>query len=136
MIYLVLLISFFYATLILLYKTAWNKISESKEVNYNDKVSVVVACRNEETNIKNLIKDISKDLNLKTVTFMDNEINLNKKFNKISMNNLVQKEFGCDVLSMDNKKLYKLCVKYKLDIDNLVKDMVESDIEYVTNYGY
>ena len=58
MIYIVLLISFFYATLILLYKIAWNKISESKEVNYNDTVSVVVACRNEETNIKNLIKDI------------------------------------------------------------------------------
>ena len=58
MIYLVLLISFFYVTLILLYKTAWNKISESKEVNYNDTVSVVVACRNEETNIKHLIKDI------------------------------------------------------------------------------
>ena len=58
MIYIVLLISFVYATLILLYKIAWNEISESKEVNYNDKVSVVVACRNEETNIKNLIKDI------------------------------------------------------------------------------
>jgi len=58
MIYIVLLISFVYATLILLYKIAWNKISESKEVNYNDTVSVVVACRNEETNIKNLIKDI------------------------------------------------------------------------------
>ena len=58
MIYIVLLISFVYATLILLYKIAWNEISESKEVNYNDKVSVVVACRNEEKNIKNLIKDI------------------------------------------------------------------------------
>ena len=58
MIYIILLISFVYATLILLYKIAWNKISESKEVNYNDNVSVVVACRNEETNIKNLIKDI------------------------------------------------------------------------------
>ena len=58
MIYIVLLISFVYATLILLYKIAWNKISESKEVNYNDTVSVVVACRNEEKNIKNLIKDI------------------------------------------------------------------------------
>ena len=58
MIYIVLLISFFYATLILLYKIAWNKISKSNSVNYNDTVSVVVACRNEETNIKNLIKDI------------------------------------------------------------------------------
>ena len=58
MIYITLLISLFYATLILLYRISWNKISESKEVNYNDTVSVVVACRNEEQNIKNLIKDI------------------------------------------------------------------------------
>ena len=58
MIYIVLSICFIYATLILLYKIAWNKISESKEVNYNDTVSVVVACRNEETNIKNLIKEL------------------------------------------------------------------------------
>ena len=58
MIYIVLSICFIYATLIILYKIAWNKISESKEVNYNDTVSVVVACRNEETNIKNLIKDV------------------------------------------------------------------------------
>ncbi|HJM16243.1 MAG TPA: glycosyltransferase, partial [Flavobacteriales bacterium] len=58
MIYIVLLICFIYATLILLYKIAWNKISESKEVNNNNTVSVVVACRNEEQNIKNLIKDV------------------------------------------------------------------------------
>ena len=58
MIYITLLISLFYATLILLYRISWNKISESKEVNYNDTVSVVVACRNEEKNIKNLIKDV------------------------------------------------------------------------------
>ena len=58
MIYITLLISLFYATLILLYRISWNEINESKEVNYNDTVSVVVACRNEEQNIKNLIKDI------------------------------------------------------------------------------
>ena len=66
---------------------------------------------------EDLIKNISKDLNLDTVKFMDNEIYLNKKFNKISMNDLVQKELGCDVLSMDSKELYNLCIKYKLDID-------------------
>ena len=58
MIYIILLISLFYATLILLYRISWNKISESKKVNHNDTVSVVVACRNEEQNIKNLIQDI------------------------------------------------------------------------------
>ena len=48
---------------------------------------------------------------------MDNEIYLNKKFNKISMNDLVQKELGCDVLSMDDKQLYTLCIDHKLDVD-------------------
>ena len=66
---------------------------------------------------EDLIKNISKDLNLDTVKFMDNEIYLNKKFNKISMNDLVQKELGCDVLSMDDKQLYTLCIDHKLDVD-------------------
>ena len=64
-----------------------------------------------------LIKDISKDLKLKTVTFMGNEIVLNKKFNKISMNDLIQNELGCDVLGMSNKQLYELCIKHKLKIN-------------------
>ena len=58
MIYIVLLICFIYSTQILLYEKAWNKISKNKEVNNNDKISVVVACRNEEKNIKNLRKDV------------------------------------------------------------------------------
>jgi len=66
---------------------------------------------------EDLIKNISKDLNLDTVKFMDNEIYLNKKFKKISMNDLVQKELGCDVLSMDDKQLYTLCIEHKLDVD-------------------
>ena len=66
---------------------------------------------------EDLIKNISKALDLKIVKFMGNEINLNKKFNKISMNDLLQKELGCDILSMNNKELYKLCIKHKLDID-------------------
>ena len=66
---------------------------------------------------EDLIKNISKDLNLDTVKFMDNEIYLNKKFKKISMNDLIQKELGCDVLSMDDKQLYALCIEHKLDVD-------------------
>ena len=64
-----------------------------------------------------LIKDISKSLDLETVAFMDNKIHLNKKFHKISMKDLVEKELGCNVLSMDANELYNLCIKYKLDID-------------------
>ena len=58
MIYIALCICFIYSTLIFIYKIAWNKISESNELNNNDNISVVVACRNEEKNIKYLIKDV------------------------------------------------------------------------------
>ena len=66
---------------------------------------------------EDLIKDIGKALNLKTVTFMNNKIHLNKKFNKISMTDLIQNELGYDVLNMNNNQLYELCKKYKLDIN-------------------
>jgi len=77
---------------------------------YSDVNDMMLLC-------EELIKDISKIFKLKTVKFMGNEINLSKKFNKVSMDDLVQKEFGCDVLNMNNKELYNLCVKHKLDID-------------------
>ena len=41
-----------------LYTKSWNSISSPKVVNTKDIVSVVVACRNEESNIVNLIRDI------------------------------------------------------------------------------
>ena len=42
-----------------------------------------------------------------------------------------------DSLLADSSKAKKLLKwKPKVSFDNLVKDMVESDIEYVTNYGY
>ena len=77
---------------------------------YSDVNDMMVLC-------EELIKDISKIFKLKTVKFMGNEINLSKKFDKVSMNDLVQKEFNCDVLNMNNKELYNLCTKHKLDID-------------------
>ena len=77
---------------------------------YSDVNDMMILC-------EDLIKNISKDLKLETVSFMGNEINLSKRFNKISMNDLLQKELGCDVLSMDNKELFELCKKHKLDIN-------------------
>ena len=77
---------------------------------YSDVNGMMLLC-------ESLIKDISESLKLKNITFMGNEINLSKKFNKVSMTDLVEEEFGCDVLSMNNKELYKLCKDYKLDID-------------------
>ena len=66
---------------------------------------------------ENLIKDVSKSLEIEAVEFMGNKINLSKNFYKISMNDLIKKELDCDVLSMDNHQLYALCKTYKLDVD-------------------
>ena len=77
---------------------------------YSDVNDIMILC-------EELIKDISKAFKLTAVKFMGNEINLNKEFNKVSMSDLVQKEFDCDVLNMNDKELYNLCLKYKLDVD-------------------
>ena len=77
---------------------------------YSDVNDMMVLC-------EELIKDISKTLKLETVNFLGNEINLNKKFNKVSMSDLIQKEFSIDVLNMNNHELYDLCFKRKLDVD-------------------
>jgi len=77
---------------------------------YSDVSDMMILC-------EDLIKDIAKNLNLKTVEFMGNQINLNKKFNKISMNDLVQNELDCDVLSMSNTELYKLCKNSNVDVN-------------------
>ena len=66
---------------------------------------------------ENLIKDVSKSLDIEVVEFMGNKINLNKKFSKISMSDLVKNEIGADVLNMNNSELYKLCKKHNLDVD-------------------
>ena len=66
---------------------------------------------------ENLIKDICTDLKIESVYFMDQKINLNNDFIKISMKDLFKNEFDCDILSLNAKDLYELCVKYKVDVD-------------------
>ncbi len=66
---------------------------------------------------ENLIKDICTDLKIESVYFMDQKINLNNDFIKISMKDLFKNEFDCDILSLNAKDLYELCIKYKVDVD-------------------
>ena len=53
-----IILLFLYARLFFLYKKSWDNIRIPTGVNSSDFVSIVVACRNEESNILNLIKDI------------------------------------------------------------------------------
>ena len=66
---------------------------------------------------ENLIKSLAVKFNITNIDFMNQTIHLNKKFNKISMNELMVNELGCDILSMTDKDLLDLCKKYNLDVD-------------------
>ena len=47
-----------YFSVFLLYRNAWKKIPNTIDKNNKDSVSVIVACRNEQNNISNLIQQI------------------------------------------------------------------------------
>ena len=66
---------------------------------------------------ENLIKNICQDLNIESVSFMNEKINLKNDFNKVSMQDLFKNEFDCDILSLDAKELHSLCLKQKVDVD-------------------
>ena len=66
---------------------------------------------------ENLIKSLAVKFNITNIDFMNQTIHLNKKFNKISMNELMVNELGCDILSMTDNDLLDLCKKYNLDVD-------------------
>tara|TARA_B100002052_G_scaffold112687_1_gene103869 strand:- start:3390 stop:4880 length:1491 start_codon:yes stop_codon:yes gene_type:complete len=67
---------------------------------------------------ENLIKSLAAKFNITNVDFMNQTIYLNKKFTKVSMNDLMSNEIGCDILSVSDKDLFKICKKHKLDVDS------------------
>ena len=56
--FLFLLIMFLYTRLFFFYTKSWKEIKLPSEKNNSDYISVIVACRNEEKNISNLIEDV------------------------------------------------------------------------------
>ena len=66
---------------------------------------------------ENLIKNICSELNIDSVNFMNETIKLSNTFNKVSMQELFKNELNCDVLSLDSKNLYDMCIEYKVDVD-------------------
>ena len=49
------IIIFLYFVLFYVYLCSWNEIKTTDDVNYNNTVSVIVACRNEEKNISKIV---------------------------------------------------------------------------------
>ena len=64
---------------------------------------------------ENLIKNLAVKFNITNVDFMNQTIDLNKKFTKVSMNDLMINELGCDILSISDEDLFKICKKHNLD---------------------
>lgn len=56
----ILIICFLYYRLFFLYAKSWSNIPKNQDVNCSDSVSVIMACRNEEDNVINLIEDVRK----------------------------------------------------------------------------
>ena len=56
--YFILFILLLYVILIFSYRIGWEKLSHYKEVQYTPFVSIVIAMRNEEKNVKRLLKEI------------------------------------------------------------------------------
>jgi cellulose synthase/poly-beta-1,6-N-acetylglucosamine synthase-like glycosyltransferase len=56
-IFLILLLSWYFKVFFL-YRYSWKSIRPSKNINKTDFISVIVACRNEENNILNIIEDV------------------------------------------------------------------------------
>tara|TARA_X000001036_G_scaffold98832_1_gene91796 strand:+ start:2621 stop:4123 length:1503 start_codon:yes stop_codon:yes gene_type:complete len=77
---------------------------------YSDVSDMMVLC-------ESLIKDVSKDMEIESVDFMGNKIELNKKFNKTTMSKLFKDKLNCDILSTSKSELFDLCKKNKLDVD-------------------
>ena len=54
----ILFISFLYLKIFLRYKILWDKISVARSDNQHNFISIIIACRNEENNIEDIISDV------------------------------------------------------------------------------
>lgn len=77
---------------------------------YSDVSDMMVLC-------EKLIKNVSKDMNIKSVDFMGNTIDLNKKFVKTSMSKLFKENLNCDILNLSSNELFILCKQHNVDVD-------------------
>ena len=98
------LLALWYFAVFSSYRLSWNKIPNAKSKNDKDSVSVIVACRNEQNNITNLIQQIRTqnfdknrfELIVVNDHSTDNTLNLlqNFKVNNLTVLDMPQGEFG------------------------------------------
>ena len=144
--FLFLLILFLYTRLFFFYTKSWKEIKLPSEKNNSDYISVIVACRNEEKNISNLIEDVksqcfdenrfemivvndhSEDGTLKILNYES------EKWNNLRIINLDNKVFGKKYAIKEAAKIAKGEIIICTDADCRVgENWIQTMSDYFTN---
>jgi len=141
-----LLLLFLYTRLFFFYTKSWKEIKLPSEKNNSDYISVIVACRNEEKNISNLIEDVksqcfdenrfemivvndhSEDGTLKILNYES------EKWNNLRIINLDNKVFGKKNAIKEAAKIAKGEIIICTDADCRVgENWIQTMSDYFTN---
>ena len=144
--FLFLLLLFLYTRLFFFYTKSWKEIKIPSEKNNSDYISVIVACRNEEKNISNLIEDVrsqcfdenrfemivvndhSEDGTLKILNYES------EKWNNLRIINLDNKVFGKKNAIKEAAKIAKGEIIICTDADCRVgENWIQTMSDYFTN---
>lgn len=144
--FLFLLLLFLYTRLFFFYTKSWKEIKLPSEKNNSDYISVIVACRNEEKNISNLIEDVrsqcfdenrfemivvndhSEDGTLKILNYES------EKWNNLRIINLDNKVFGKKNAIKEAAKIAKGEIIICTDADCRVgENWIQKMSDYFTN---
>ena len=144
--FLFLLLLFLYTRLFFFYTKSWKEIKVPSEKNNSDYISVIVACRNEEKNISNLIEDVrfqcfdenrfemivvndhSEDGTLKILNYES------EKWNNLRIINLDNKVFGKKNAIKEAAKIAKGEIIICTDADCRVgENWIQKMSDYFTN---
>ena len=144
--FLFLLLLFLYTRLFFFYTKSWKEIKVPSEKNNSDYISVIVACRNEEKNISNLIEDVrsqcfdenrfemivvndhSEDGTLKILNYES------EKWNNLRIINLDNKVFGKKYAIKEAAKIAKGEIIICTDADCRVgENWIQKMSDYFTN---
>jgi len=67
--------------------------------------------------VESLFKHVSEDLGQSTFNYNGHDIDLTQNFQRATMAELVEKHVGIDLATADEKDLFEVCKKHKVDVD-------------------
>jgi len=144
--FLFLLLLFLYTRLFFFYTKSWKEIKLPSEKNNSDYISVIVACRNEEKNISNLIEDVRSqcfdenrfEMILVNDHSQDGTLKIlnheSEKWNNLRIINLDNKVFGKKNAIKEAAKIAKGEIIICTDADCRVgENWIQTMSDYFTN---